>query len=619
MMARKKRIAILVVSIVLVILAIVGTIIFLYLKTDAFKSNETLFAKYFMQSFNAIDIIKNNDALGIDNTLNANKYTSELKGKIEYTKNVETNSEDKNSSINQIGLNVKSNIDKSNEYEYKNVTISSDNENYIGLEYLKSQSNYGIRLKNINQFASNNDEQNQLLTELGLGKLNIIISDRDINSICNFNDQEKQNLIDTYTKIVTSNVSKDKFYRQRGTLITVNNQDVNTNAYYIKMTVEEYNNLYIKILEQLKTDETILSRIDTIEKTIKENYPDYTSEDKLRNKFINNIEDKIKDIQNNNIGSDEVKITVYESKGTTVRFAIEKTTEKILFDLYGGTSIKLDISKIGYETTEKTFTIEKTAGSNEQKTLIEYENKKNDEILNNFKLEYNQTLENNKIAKNAEITIAKDKYKGIFDLEDNIKIVDNFENQIALENNVELNKLQDEQKNIIMNILKTNTQNQLDSLYAVASLNDYESMLQNLGVMRKKSIQISSTGEVTELERTRFNSQFEFFASSDLTSDNIKELLNTTKDNFEDMKVLLKTGEVQDLDMEKLKSSEDSNEYKKSIAEILFYIKRNSNNEQKAENTLEYLKNNNDKYTVSIEYDNDRLVKIIRAKIQEQN
>ena len=616
MMARKKRIAILVVSIVLVILAIVGTIIFLYLKTDAFKSNETLFAKYFIQSFNAIDTIKNDDLLGIEDILNTNKYTSELKGKIEYTKNVETNNEDKNSSINQVGLNVKSNTDKSNDYDYKNITIGSYNENYIGLEYLKNQNNYGIKLKNINQYASNNDEENKLLTELGLGKLKVLISDIDINSICNFSEKEKQNLIDTYTKIVTSNVSKDKFYRQRGTLITVNNQDVNTNAYYIKMTVEEYNNLYIKILEQLKTDETILSRIDTIETTIKENYPDYTSEETLRNKFISNIEEKIKDIQNNNIGSDEVKITVYESKGTTVRFAIEKTTEKILFDLYGGTSIKLDISKIGYETTEKTFTIEKTAGSNEQKTLIEYENKKNDEILNNFKLEYNQTLENNKIAKNAEITIAKDKYKGIFDLEDNIKIVDNFENQIALENNVELNKLQDEQKNIIMNILKTNTQNQLDSLYSVASLNDYESMLQNLGVMRKKAIQISSTGEVTELERTRFNSQFEFFASSDLTSDNIKELLNTTKDNFEDMKVLLKTGEVQDLDMEKLKSSKDSNEYKKSISEILFYIKRNSNNEQKAEDTSEYLKNNNDKYTVSIEYDSDKLVRIIRVKIQ---
>ena len=618
-MARKKRITILVISIVLAVLAIVGTITFLYLKTDAFKSNETLFAKYFMQSFNAIDIIKNNDALGIDNTLNANKYTSELKGKIEYTKNVETNSEDKNSSINQIGLNVKSNIDKSNEYEYKNVTISSDNENYIGLEYLKSQSNYGIRLKNINQFASNNDEQNQLLTELGLGKLNIIISDIDINSICNFSDQEKQNLVDTYTKLVTSNVSKDKFYKQKNTLITINNQDVNTNAYYIKMTIEEYNNLYIKMLEQLKEDEIILSRIDTIETTIKEKYPDYKSEDTLRNKFINNIEDKIKDIQNNNIGSDEVKIIVYENKGTTARVAIEKTTEKILLDLYGGTSVKLDISKIGYETTEKVFTIEKTMQSNEQNALIEYENKKNDEILNSLKLEYNQTLENDKITKNTEIAITKDKYKGIFDIEDNIKIVDNFENKITLDNDLEINKLQDEQKNIIINILKANIQNQLDSLYAVASLNDYESMLQNLGVMRKKAIQISSTGEVTELERTRFNSQFEFFASSDLTSDNIKELLNTTKDNFEDMKVLLKTGEVQDLDMEKLKSSKDSNEYKKSIAEILFYIKRNSNNEQKAENTLEYLKNNNDKYTVSIEYDNDRLVKIIRAKIQEQN
>ena len=270
MMARKKRIAILVVSIILVILAIVGTIVYLYLKTDAFKSNETLFAKYFIQSFNAIDTIKNDDLLGIEDTLNTNKYTSELKGKIEYTKNVETNNEDKNSSINQVGLNVKSNTDKSNDYDYKNITIGSDNENYIGLEYLKNQNNYGIKLKNINQYASNNDKENKLLTELGLGKLKVLISDIDINSICNFSEKEKQNLIDTYTKIVTSNVSKDKFYRQRGTLITVNNQDVNTNAYYIKMTVEEYNNLYIKILEQLKTDEIILSRIDTIETTIKE-------------------------------------------------------------------------------------------------------------------------------------------------------------------------------------------------------------------------------------------------------------------------------------------------------------------------------------------------------------
>lgn len=615
-MARKKRIAILAVSIVLIILAIAGTMITLYLKTDAFKSNETLFAKYFMQSFNVVDIIKNDDSLGIGNTLNTNKYTSELKGKIEYTKNVETNSEDKNSPINQIGINIKSNTDKSNDYDYKNIAIGSSNENYIGLEYLKKQNDYGIRLKNINQFASNNDGENKLLTELGLEKLNMIISDIDINSICNFSDQEKQNLIDTYTKTVASNVSKDKYYKQRNTLITVNNQDVNTNAYYIQMTVEEYNNLYIKVLEQLKTDEIILARIDTIEKTIKEKYPDYKSEDTLRNKFVSNIENKIKDIQNNNIGSDEVKIIVYENKGITVRVAIEKTTEKILLDLYGGTSIKLDISKIGYETMEKTVTIEKLVENNEQKTLIEYEDKKNDEILNSCKLEYNQTLENEKITKNAEITITKDKYKGIFNIENNIKIVNNFENEISLDNNVEINKLQDEQKNIIMNILKANTQNQLDSLYAVVSVNDFENMLQTLGVMRKKSMQIADTGEVTELERTRFNSQFEFFASSDLTSDNINELLNTAEDNFQDMKVLLKTGEVQDLDMEKLNSSREASEYKKNIAEILFYIKRNSNNEQKAEDIREYLKNNNNKYTVSIEYDSDRLVRIIRAKIQ---
>ena len=45
-MARKKRIAILSALIALTVLIIIGILIVLYLKTDAFKTKETLFAKY---------------------------------------------------------------------------------------------------------------------------------------------------------------------------------------------------------------------------------------------------------------------------------------------------------------------------------------------------------------------------------------------------------------------------------------------------------------------------------------------------------------------------------------------------------------------------------------------
>ena len=88
MMPRKKRLTILITTIILIVGIIIGVLAFLYLKTDAFKSNETLFAKYLMQNFNAIDNLANNGTEEITNALNTNKYTSELVGKIEYVENV---------------------------------------------------------------------------------------------------------------------------------------------------------------------------------------------------------------------------------------------------------------------------------------------------------------------------------------------------------------------------------------------------------------------------------------------------------------------------------------------------------------------------------------------------
>ena len=104
-----------------------------------------------------------------------------------------------------------------------------------------------------------------------------------------------------------------------------------------------------------------------------------------------------------------------------------------------------------------------------------------------------------------------------------------------------------------------------------------------------------------------------------MTSDNIKELINTTENNLEDIKVLLKNGEIQDIDMDELNSSNNSSEYKKNISELLFYIKQNSNNKEKVSNALKYIENDDNKYNVSIEYDNNGLAKIIRAKIQNEN
>lgn len=615
-MARKKRITIITIAIVLVIAIIIGILAFLYIKTDAFKSNETLFAKYLVQNFDIIEVWEKSKNTDIENLLNTNKYTSQIEGKIEYTENKGTSNEKQSSSVNNVGIKITSNIDKSNNYNYSDISIGTENEKLVGLEYLNEDDKYGIRLKDIQQFVSiKKDDETQ---ESELKNIEKLTENIDVQSIIKFSDEEKQTLKNTYLEIIKNNVSKEKYHKQSNSLITVNNKDMQTNAYYIEFTVEECNNLYIKILEQIAKDEIILSKVDLIEKQIKEIDEDYDGN--LRENFVKSIKDKIKEIEDKNIGNDKVKITVYEKNMKTVRTSIEKNNDKTIIDLYDSSSIKIDTVKIDETTDEQYIKIESKNDGTNLNVLVEYAKIQDNNTKNTVQFNYGQTFLNNELNKNIELGISNEKNEAIIKIYDDTNFVQEFENEITLEkDNVDLDELDEEQSNAINGILTENVQSQLSNLLAVVNLNDYVSMLQNLGLMNKTSIELPSDGEVTETERKRFNSQFEFFVSEGLTSDNIKELIDTAENNFEDMKVLLKNGEIQDLDLDKINSSRESSDYKKEISEILLYIKKNSNNEEKEADLLTYLeKESGNKYNVSIEYDADGLTRIIRAKIQEK-
>lgn len=620
MMPRKKRIAILVIVIVLSVLIIAGALGVLYIQTDMFKPKETLFAKYFLQNFDYINILKLENQTEIEDTLNNNKYTSQIKGTIEYTENLGTNNEDKGSKINDVGIKINSNIDNTNNYDYKDISIESGNEKLVGLEYLNQNKTYGIRLNNIQQFASiekNGDNNNSEKAKVyNIGKISSKI---DVNSIFDFTNEEKQNLANTYLGIIQKNISPEKYYKQSNTMITINNKSMQTNAYSIKLTVEEYNNMLVNILEEFSKDETILSRIDLMEDKIKEKFSDYKPEESLREKLVNYINEEIEDIQNNNIGNEEVKITVYENNEKTVRTSIEKSTEKLTIDLLGNSNIKIDKTVLGDKTEEQILKIEKNKDDTKVNTLIEYEKMQDNETIKNIQINYQQAFDSNNLSKALQLTVSNADCQGVLKIEDNTKVVEKFENQITLDkDNVKLGEMQQETKDAIIQILNENFNQQISNLYSIVTLDDYRTMLENLDLIEKRTVQLPNNGEVTEIERKRFNSQFEFFVSEDLTSDNIKQLVDTTKNNFEDMKILTKDGAIEDLDMEKFESSREASDYKENIAELLIYIKQNSNNTEKQENLIDFIDDNkNNKYTVSIDYDDNGLTRIIRAKIQE--
>lgn len=621
MILRKKNIILLVSTIIAII--VLGLLILgiLYFKTDIFKSNETLFAKYFIQNFNIVDIFQNKDALGIQEILNQSKYISQLEGKVEYVENINTSIENRDNPINNVKINIKSNIDKMNNYEYRNINMTNSGNNLFGLEYLSQEENYGFRLQGIQQFVSFDIlKDEEILEKLKLENIEELLSEIDINPILNFSDEEKQKLINTYMGIIQAKINKNTYYKQPNTLITIDDKEVKTNAYYVKITIEEYNYIIVDILSQLVQDEIILSRIDLIENEIKRKYLEYNLEDSLRNQFVNIVNKKIKEIQDNNIGSEEIKIIVYENNDITVRTTIEKNTETINIDL-NDLLLNVNIIELGNTTKQTSLKIKKQNDDISNNILILYEVIKNDETINKKKCNYQEVLDDDKITMKADIEISNEKNVGIIEISNEIELVDEFSKQITLDkDNIKLNELDEEKLDMVLDILSNNIEEQSDNLSSVVTLEDYKKIFQNTSSKdRVPSIELPTEGEVSEIHKKRFNSQFEFFVSENLSSDNIKELLEVAKNNFEDMKVLLKTGEIEDLNIEEIDNRDNESEYIKNISEILIFIKSNMKNEMKKKDTIKFLDNNTEKmYNVFLQYDENGLVRLVRIQIQNE-
>ena len=529
MMPRKKR-RVIVISIIvlLVLLFIIGGIcIYLYLTTDSFKSNRTLFEKYLAQNFNVIQNFTQNKSNNIDNYLNNNKYTSNLSVDIKYTsdsENTENNTNETNNeettenSINNLQLNINSQIDKTNQYDYKDIRLAYQTENVARAEYIKDNTLLGIRLDGIKQFVTIDNQDIESLsnkTDISIDTLNqiyLLSNHIDISELINFTEEEKETLIERYANIIDQNTEKESFKRNNKATIEVNGVQTIANGYYIETTKENFNNVLMKILEQISQDEIILNKIDNIQsKLIEYNIIQNNEDINLRNEFINYINNYITEIKNKNIGNETHRITVYENNGQIVKTVIETQENTIEIDVYNnGTSVIIQNSKLENKNqTKNLIKLENGSQDNIQSLIIQYEEIENDIVKNNIQFETKKELQNNDIDGNINLIYELDGNKVEISATEFIERATEFEDKMELneENNVTLNDLQEDQITNILNILSDNINNQINNITSKVSPDDLNLMLKELGFVQEDIFIEEEPVQVTEVERNRFNSQ----------------------------------------------------------------------------------------------------------------
>ena len=442
--------------IVIVLLAIGGGIFaYTYICTDALRTGQELFAKYLTQNISEIgqtvDFSKRKE---INEKLEQKNHEENIT--ITYTE------ADKTEPVGKITIDKQNHIESKNNYGIIGLTLG-EMEKPLELEYATESDLFALRFTNaVQQFLSvKNDDLKDLATKLGIDETliqeipdKIDFEELSMKDLKLFTEEEKDKEIDKYVKIIYNNIAKEKYTKNKDTVITVNGKTIKTNSYVLTINSQDIKNITIQLLEALKQDEIILGKLNILLEKVKEQDEtiEYT-EQELKEEYTNIIQEIIDDLKETEIPEDEtITITIYEQNKKTVRIKAEYGMQYITLDtteVEGKKQIDLNFTSIDEDNTQLSSGI----------TII----KEND---NNIDIEFKiiDGEEQQKILIETELIESENDIKSSFSInneegeflyEKNIKIVDEIDLEVKLDktNNIILNELTEEKISTIFKLV----------------------------------------------------------------------------------------------------------------------------------------------------------------------
>lgn len=597
MMTKKKRMTLIISIIVAVIIIIAVTLGILYIKTDMFKSNKTLFLKYLGKNAGNIGNLQSIVQLNeYENSLQSSPYKTNTQIKANYTQNVGTTSENNDNSINKLTLNIDGQTDKANNYDNQKIELKNQDNTEATITYTRNNDSYGLLFNGLfNKYVvANNSNLKDLAKKLGFSDEQInnipdnINVDENILNDLKFSDDELNTLKTKYSSIVIGNVDSNKFGKQSSVGISINNQNMVAKAYSMTLTKEELNNIYVKILDTIKNDEVILGKIDKIQNI----YNEITlgnNNINIKEKIQQKIESTIQNINQNNIGSEQTKITVYEVNGKTIKTEIQGDSYKISLDCIENNEKYFNAKITKSDKTEESITI---TGTNDKVNIGV--NKSTEDVTK--QLNFERTVEVNDSKETVKNTLAYEDNtkKAELVVNQNIEKTTDIKEKVEFnnDNSVNLTTLDQDQAKNIYDTVQNGINEKKTQVEDDIQIESIEAMLQELGLIKDTSV-LNST-EITDAERNRFNSKFEIIQGEKMKSEDVVKMIESIKDNITNMQVI-------------------------SNDELKLEVDRKQGNSQIVNSLFNYLDKSQDEYNIKIEYDENQLAKYIDLTIVKKD
>ena len=343
-----KKGIILIISIVIVVILLVGGVsAFIILKTDLFKSNQTLFYKYLGQEMQEISALKSEKMIANSNSEKNNSNSKNAKISFTYS---DPNSGKLTEVLEKTNIQIsgKKNIEQN--VSNTQFDVQYDGNSIFTAETRVDNEVYGITSPEIlNAFLGvENKDLNKLLSRLNVSNSDSFDSSIQVSNfseLANFTDQEKQAFINLMTTTINSVIDEGQYTKNKKVTVTTETGEQVATEYSISLSSDELKRLFITFCNNLQTDSIVLNAIATRAKIIglSTGYTDVNS-------LSANIGEYVSTITNLATTDKElVKISVYEADGNCIQTQIQTYDE----DEFGQYNIKISANSTTATTTTK--------------------------------------------------------------------------------------------------------------------------------------------------------------------------------------------------------------------------------------------------------------------------
>lgn len=409
----KKKIILVVVLIVLLLGAGVA---YAYFATDAFKTDKDIFLSYLMDENMWKQQPEDKKLVEYFEKKENTAYTNEGKA----TLNIEGIEDEGIDILNGSSLKFRGSVNQEQKLAEQEITANLSTGINVPIKLKKDNETYGLQtnLLNAKFLAIKNENLKALAEKFEMDSTNI--PDKIEFKNTSFTEEEIKTLKEKYLAILVDNLPEDAFSKEK-----VGKQTVIT----LNIAEEKFFEIITKVLETLRDDEMILSKI-----------PAGYDTEKIKAEINAQIED-MKEYEKNPDNKVEVKqyieskemkmleIKAYEGDTEVVNFQIKKETNKITITAYEHSNLIVE------------FVISKEVSGNDVAIIVKM--KVVDESIGNatIKIQLKNVLTLDNVEETIDIQMAEEGE------EMNIKM--NFSNLIKFEES-QIEKL-DESNSIILN------------------------------------------------------------------------------------------------------------------------------------------------------------------------